>query len=102
MPRPKSLQPFYRFHVSGQARVTLDGRDYFLGKHGTPESWAKYHALLAKYVANGLTMPEVERLADEAIQIRHVTADYRARELPRYQHNDGAYTSLEALSRFID
>lgn len=109
MPRPKSMQPGYRFHVSGQARVTLDGRDYLLGKHGSPESWAKYHALLAEYVAGGMKMPDpdmpgskVERLADESIQVRHVTADFRARRLPRYENSEGSYVRFRVLLELLD
>jgi len=30
MPRPKSLIPPYRRHSSGQARVTINGRDHLL------------------------------------------------------------------------
>ncbi len=42
MPRPKSEAPAYRFHVSGQAVVRLDSKDFYLGKHGTPESYVRY------------------------------------------------------------
>ncbi len=49
MPRPRSVQPAYQFHISGQARVTLDGRDFYLGPHGSEESYARYCALLAEY-----------------------------------------------------
>lgn len=57
MPRPKSNQPAYRFHVSGQARVELDGRTFYLGQHGSPESYARYYGLLATFNAHGLTVP---------------------------------------------
>ena len=107
MPRKKSLQPGYRFHVSGQARVELDGRTYYLGKHGSPESWAKYHALVADYLAGGMSARDttpaetVEHLAEQAVQIRHVTADFRARELPLHESNTGSFyrfkKALESL-----
>lgn len=58
MPRPKSTAPAYCFHIGGQARVALDGKTYYLGTHGSKESWAKYYALLAEYNANGQKMPE--------------------------------------------
>jgi integrase len=49
MPRKN---PSYRHHrASGQAFVELGGRRIYLGKHGTPESWEKYHRLLAEWVA---------------------------------------------------
>src|SRR5215217_651349 len=46
--------PSYRLHKpSGQAVVTLGGRDLYLGKHGTPESRAEYDRLLAEWLAGG-------------------------------------------------
>jgi hypothetical protein len=45
--------PSYRLHkASGQAIVTLSGRDYYLGGHGSPESRKKYNRLLAEYLAS--------------------------------------------------
>ncbi|MEM9703856.1 MAG: tyrosine-type recombinase/integrase [Planctomycetota bacterium] len=41
--------------ASGQARVRLDGRDLYLGKFGTPEAEAAYHAVLAEWRATGET-----------------------------------------------
>lgn len=46
--------PSYRLHKpTGQAVVTLDGRDFYLGKHGSPESRAEYDRLVAEWLANG-------------------------------------------------
>jgi hypothetical protein len=40
--------PSYRHHKpSGQAVVTLDGRDFHLGRPGSPESRAEYDRLIA-------------------------------------------------------
>jgi integrase len=44
--------PSYRLHkASGQAVVTLDGKDRYLGKHGTPESVARYERLISAWLA---------------------------------------------------
>jgi hypothetical protein len=46
--------PSYRLHKpSGKAVVTIDGRDFYLGKHGSAESRAEYDRLLAEWLANG-------------------------------------------------
>lgn len=87
MPRQKSAQPAYQFHVSGQALVRLDYKDFYLGQHGTPESYARYYSLLAEYNANGRKAPgdpekQVERQADTTIKVSHVTADFIARVIP--------------------
>ena len=50
--------PSYRLHKqSGQALVTLDGRDICLGKHNTPESHQRYAQLIAEWLANGRQLP---------------------------------------------
>jgi integrase len=44
--------PSYRCHKpSGQAVVTLDGRDHYLGRHGSTESRRAYDRLVAEYLA---------------------------------------------------
>jgi integrase len=46
--------PSYRLHKpSGQAVVTLDGHDVYLGKHDTPQSRAEYDRLIAEWLSNG-------------------------------------------------
>ena len=52
MPRRhrKPRQPSYRLHrPSGQAVVTIDGKDHYLGPHGTPESHREYAELIARW-----------------------------------------------------
>ncbi|WP_428305029.1 hypothetical protein [Lacipirellula sp.] len=47
MPRLVDALPKYRKHkASGQAVVTLNGRDHYLGPHGTSASKAFYDRLL--------------------------------------------------------
>src|SRR5438105_904991 len=59
MARPKSINPpKYRFHKrSGQAIVTIDGRDCYLGAHGTAESRGRYDKLIGEWLAHGRTLP---------------------------------------------
>jgi integrase len=53
MPRLIRKLPSYRLHKpSGRAVVTLDGRDYYLGDFGTPESRDAYERLLAEWLAD--------------------------------------------------
>jgi integrase len=45
----KAVNSSYRLHrASGQAVVTLQGRTYYLGKYGSPESKEKFHRLVAE------------------------------------------------------
>ena len=51
--------PSYRHHKpSGQAVVTLSGRDHYLGNHGSPESRREYERLLAEWLTNHRRPPE--------------------------------------------
>jgi integrase len=64
-----SRNPSYRLHKpSGQAVVTINGRDHYLGRFGSAESRQGYDRLIAEWLANnrqmdperdGLTMAEV-------------------------------------------
>jgi integrase len=77
--------PSYRLHKpSGQAVVTLDGWDHYLGRHGTPESHADYDRLVAEWLANGRRLPGPE-VASAGLTVnevllafwKHAKAHYR-------------------------
>ncbi|HEU5117937.1 MAG TPA: hypothetical protein VFT74_15020, partial [Isosphaeraceae bacterium] len=54
MPARTPRTPSYRLHKpSGQAVVTLGGRDYYLGLYGSSESRTEYDRRLAEWLANG-------------------------------------------------
>lgn len=106
MARLKSCAPTLRYHLSGQAVVTIDGRDFYLGKHGSPEAFARYAVLIGDYQANGLHLPDgfdqrandkraslllsqkadipAEHLEDRPITVKELTAAYRAHVDERY------------------
>jgi len=54
MPRlPKGSLPSLQHHKpTGRARVTINGRDHWLGKWGSPEAGLAYDRLIAEYLAN--------------------------------------------------
>jgi integrase len=55
--RPRKI-PSYRLHKpTGQAVVRLDGRDFYLGKHGTEASQEAYRRLIAEWLTNGRRPP---------------------------------------------
>lgn len=54
MPKLVKKLPSYRRHkVSGHAVVTLNGRDHYLGPHGSPESVDAYKRLIAEWTTAG-------------------------------------------------
>jgi integrase len=58
MPARPQRTPSYRLHKpSGQAVVTLSGRDHYLGPYGTDASRAEYDRLILDWLARGRRPP---------------------------------------------
>ncbi len=54
MERSHGTHTGYRLHKpSGRAVVTLNGKDYYLGPHGSPASKTAYKRLIDEYTASG-------------------------------------------------
>jgi integrase len=50
---PSSIPAYQRHRASGQARVALNGRHFYLGPHGSKASREKYDRLIAEWMAAG-------------------------------------------------
>jgi hypothetical protein len=60
MPLGSLRTPSYRLHKpTGQAVVTLNGRDIYLGRFGSPESRAEYDRTIVEWISNGRRLPVV-------------------------------------------
>jgi integrase len=83
MPRLSKSLPSYRKHArSGQAVVTIGGRDHYLGPFGTRASKVEYDRLIAEYLASGRQLPrraeQVMVCAVMAAFLRHAKTYYRS------------------------
>jgi hypothetical protein len=80
--RQRTYTPKYRLHKPrNRAVVTIDGRDFYLGPYGSPESKAEYDRLIGLWLANGRRLPEEDPedlTIDEVIVAfwRHATVYY--------------------------
>lgn len=91
MPHQHPTVPSYREHkASGQSVVTLDGRDHYLGTHGSPESRSKYQRLIREYVNNGFRMRTEE--AEQGMRVAHLCERYNLFAEREYRHVDGTPT----------
>lgn len=76
--------PSYRRHKpTGQARVTLGGRDFYLGKFGTPESKREYDRLIGEYFTNGGIV------SDDRLTLVELTATFKKHAKTYYRGRDG-------------
>jgi hypothetical protein len=102
MPRKKSDAPSYRYHISGQAVVTFYAKNYYLGPYVSPESKARYYALLNEYHANGMTMPEQRDSQPIANTVRVVCAEYREYIKQRYANAPKEIHRLTSLCSLLE
>lgn len=99
MPRLKANQnPSYRLHrQSGQAIVTLDGRDILLGAHGSAESVAAYDRYIAEWLANGRRLA----VADELTVAELIARFWRHAEIYYRLPNGKPGTELESFRQAL-
>lgn len=84
-PTPTRI-PSYRLHKSsGRAVVTIDRRDVFLGRHGTPESRRKYDRIISEWIGAGRQLP----VAAEDLTIIELIARFWTYAESTYRKRDG-------------
>jgi hypothetical protein len=75
MPKLKNIVPKYRKHrASGQAMVTLNGRDHYPGPYGSKTSRQEYDRVVWEWQVNGRTF----RTATESITVAELAAVWRS------------------------
>jgi len=87
--------PSSRLHKpTGQAVVTLNGKDHYLGKHDTEKSRDAYDRLLALWLVNGRRLPPA-RSADPGggLSVNELLLAHFTHVQGYYRHPDGRPTS---------
>ncbi len=103
MGRPKKVVPDYRYHVCGQAVVTFNGTNFYLGPHDSPQSRAKYSRSVAEYIESGYLTPESDtHLAATPILVADVCAEYREHVKKRYVNAPKEILRLNRLCEFLE
>ena len=107
MTRKSPRPPSYRLHrPTGQAVVTLNGRDLYLGPHSTPDSRAAYDRTVAEWLAAGRQLPpRLRGRQDDAGVVTGVTVSELVNRFRSYAENyyrdpEGNSTSELASYRF--
>ncbi|TWT35605.1 site-specific tyrosine recombinase XerC [Posidoniimonas corsicana] len=89
MPRSTAVPKYRKHRASGQAVVTLNGRDFYLGRHGTKASQAEYDRLIGEWTANGRNLPS----ADARITVVELSVRY-LKFAAGYYRKDGRSTDV--------
>ncbi len=89
--------PKYRHHkATGQAVVTIAGKDHYLGKYNSAASKEAYRRLAAEYLAHG----GMETLGD--LTVVELCAAYKAFAKSYYQKNGKPTSELKMMCQVIE
>lgn len=100
MPKLTKAVPKYRKHrASGQAVVTILGKDHYLGPHGTKASRIEYDRLITEWLAAGRHLP-VQRGETGGLTIAEVMARY-LRHVRNYYVKAGRPTDTQAHIKLV-
>lgn len=92
---PRVKAPSYLLHKpSGQARVRIDGKDHYLGAHGSEQSLRMYDELIAAYI-RGKSVDGLRMTIDE-LSIR-----FLGYAEMRYRKNDEPTTYVEGIGKAL-
>ena len=96
MGRPRNKVPSYLRHKSGQAFVRIDGRDIYLGKHGSDESREKYARIVAEDFGSG-TKPTIAVRNGDALTIAALVVKYDDHATEYYTKNDEPTSQVDRI-----
>lgn len=89
---PDKLPKYRKHHVSGQAVVTLDGKDFYLGPHGTKASRTEYDRLVGEWQAHGRRLPASNGTPAD-LTINELMLAYVGFVEDYYRRADGTHTT---------
>jgi hypothetical protein len=93
----KQRTPSYRKHKpTGQAVVTVNGRDHYLGKWNTKASLVAYDRLIAEWLDNGRQLPSEAEVVTVASGIKA----YWSHAKQHYRRADGSETNEIGQMRY--
>ena len=102
MPKLTLSLPKYRRHKSGQAVVTLGGKDFYLGLHNSKVSRLEYDRIVGEWIQNGRQLPNSRGCDLAVVEVINAFRKYA----DAYYVKDGkrtreAETITEIMVRFV-
>jgi hypothetical protein len=96
MPRLIHSNPSYcRHKATGQAYVTIDGRDIYLGTYGAAASRAAYDRMIGQWLANGRCLP-----TEQPATISEVITAFWKHAQVYYRRPDGTQTGEANMFKY--
>lgn len=96
MPRLTNSLPKYRKHrASGQAVVTLSGKDHYLGRYGTKASEREYDRLIGEWLAAGRRLVVTEEEVGPTIAV--LSASYWKFAQQHYRKRDKGTSEIDNI-----
>jgi integrase len=94
--------PALALHAAdGRAVVRIEGKEFYCGKHGTPESVEKYNRLIAAWIANGRRLDGLELVlqdgADHDLTVVELLAAYMKFAVVEYAASNEAKVIVDAI-----
>ena len=101
MPKLLHSAPSLRHHKpSGQAVVTLSGKDHYLGRFGTKQAERNYERIIGQWLAANRNLPPGDEADDGDVDIAEVSVDYLEYARGYYRKN-GKTTGEYLLARLV-
>lgn len=104
MPRTQSKNPpKYRLHKkSGRAVVTIDGKDFYLGKHGSKESHQRFNRLLLDHWTQPDADPKpTSRNPSELITVTTLAIEYAKAARKKYGPESSEWSRIQKVLQTI-
>src|SRR5262245_4480695 len=90
MPKLNHRPPSYRRHkASGQAVVTIGGRDIYLGRYNSPASRFEYNRLIAEWAVHGGNFPQAHA---SDLTVAEIAGAFWRHAMGYYRYFDGRPT----------
>ena len=99
MPRTPKGPPAYRHHKARNCAVcTISGKNFYLGRYNSPESYEAYARLIAEWKANHCTLPGTPQAIGQGMLVCEVVNAYR-KWAEGYYVKNGKPTSQQHIIR---
>jgi integrase len=97
-----SKPPSYRLHkATGQAVVSINRKDHYLGKHGTPESRLRYERLITRWMQGELLAPDTADADPSQITVAELGAQFLKWATEYYRKGGEATSELGNVKRAL-